>query len=49
MVSALEVRREEDLTVSLVQSKLIDEYKRRIEDGGDVKGDKALKMTDSKT
>lgn len=49
MISALEVRREDELTLSLVQSKLLDECKRRIEDGGETSDDKALKTTESKT
>lgn len=49
MISALEVRCEDELTLSLVQSKLLDEYKRRFKDGGEANNGKALHTTDSKT
>lgn len=47
MASALEMRREDELTMSLVQSKLLDEYKRRHE-GEEQHGESVLNTMKSK-
>jgi len=49
LINALESRPEEDLTLSLVKGKLIDEYRRRISNFGEMNEiqDKVLKMRDS--
>lgn len=49
MVSALQVRNSADRTMAFVQSTLLDEYNRRIEDSDEVKGESVLKAMDSKT
>lgn len=48
MISALEMRKEEELTMQLVQSKFLDEYKRRQGDEGD-KTESVLKTTETGT
>lgn len=51
MVSALEVRKEEELTMSLVQTKLIEDYKRRHDgdqNNGESNGGAVLKVSETK-
>lgn len=47
MISALEMRKEDELTMQLVQSKMLEEYKRRNE-GEEQKSESVLKATEAK-
>lgn len=49
MISALEMRREDELTMNLVQSKLLDEYHRRHENEDSTKGESVLRASERKT